>query len=346
MTTVTSSSGARTAARNLIAGAPSVPELESGVAEDPATGAAIGALYAAIPDDVERALRETRPAWGRRDGAVTRLKPADRGTRVRIVRRGPRAGAVIERPLIGITGARARASRVTGLPELQQSGIIDLHHAPYASAVAAAGATPVQIPREVQAHALLSRLDGLVLSGGDDVDPRRYGGRPGSWTTHLDPERDDLELDLIAAAVELGLPLLAICRGCQLLNVARGGTLVGHLSVDDGEAHGQLAYPLDTRVHGLEIVAGELLDGVLAPDVRVNSFHHQAADALGDGVTVAAYAPDGVVEAIACGRLALGVQWHPEYLREQPDPIFAWLVNEARRAQPLARKEHLGVIAT
>src|SRR5215218_4858806 len=116
----------------------------------------------------------------------------------------------VERPLIGITGARARASRVSGMPELLLGGIVDLHHAPYAHAVAAAGGTPVQIPREVDPAALLGRLDGLVLSGGDDVDPRLYGRRPGSHTTQLDPERDALELDLSAVALEIELPLLAI----------------------------------------------------------------------------------------------------------------------------------------
>jgi putative glutamine amidotransferase len=246
------------------------------------------------------------------------------------------------RPLIGITGSRARASRVSGMPELLLSGIVDLHHAPYAHAVAAAGGTPVQIPREVEATALLGRLDGLVLSGGDDVDPRRYGRRPGEHTTQLDPDRDALELELIDAALTIDLPLLAICRGCHLLNVARGGTLVAHLPLDEGEAHGQLAYPLHTRVHGLDVVRGGLLDGILDPDVRVNSFHHQAIEELGDGVADAAYAPDGVLEAISVGRRALGVQWHPEYLREQPDPIFTWLVDETRTPM---RKEYVDVIS-
>ena len=249
------------------------------------------------------------------------------------------------RPLIGITGTRARASRVTGMPELLLGGIVDLHHAPYAHAVAAAGGTPVQIPREVDPPALLERLDGLVLAGGDDINPRLYGRRPGSQTTQLDPERDALELELVAVALEADLPLLGICRGCQLLNVARGGTLVAHLPLDEGEAHGQLAYPLHARVHGLRIVAGELLDGVLDPAVRVNSFHHQAVDELGAGVAAAAYAADGVIEAIALGRRALGVQWHPEYLREQPDPIFAWLLREARRTRIPTTKEQLDVIS-
>jgi len=249
------------------------------------------------------------------------------------------------RPLIGITGARARASRVSGMPELLLGGIIDLHHAPYAHAVAAAGGTPVQIPREVEPAALLERLDGLVLAGGEDVDPRIYGHRPGARTTQLDPERDALELEFIAVALAIDLPLLAICRGCQLLNVARGGTLVSHLALDEGEAHGQLAYPLHARVHGLEIVDGELLDDLLDADVRVNSFHHQAGAELGDGVVAAAFAPDGVLEAITVGRRALGVQWHPEYLREQPDPIFAWLVDEARCTRTQRSKEHLDVIS-
>lgn len=249
------------------------------------------------------------------------------------------------RPLVGITGARARASRVSGMPELLLGGIVDLHHASYAHAIAAAGGTPVQIPREVEPSALLARLDGLVLSGGEDVDPRLYGDRPGTHTTQIDPERDALELELVEVALESDLPLLAICRGCQLLNVARGGTLVAHLPLDEGEAHGQLAYPLHARVHGLEIVADGLLDGLLDVGVRVNSFHHQAVAEPGDGVVAAAYAPDGVLEAIAVGRRALGVQWHPEYLREQPDPIFAWLVDEARQARTPMKKEHLDVIS-
>jgi putative glutamine amidotransferase len=250
-----------------------------------------------------------------------------------------------ERPLIGITGARARASRVSGLPELLLGGIIDLHHAPYAQAVAAAGGTPIQIPREIEAEPLVERLDGLVLSGGDDVDPRLYGARPGSHTIHLDPERDALEIELVEAALAIGMPLLAICRGCQILNVARGGTLVPHLPLDEGESHGQLAYPLHTRVHGLEIVPGGLLDGVLDAGVHVNSFHHQAIAELGDGVAVAARASDGVIEAVSVERRALGVQWHPEYLHEQPDPIFEWLVDDASRTRTPMKKEQLDVIS-
>jgi putative glutamine amidotransferase len=242
-------------------------------------------------------------------------------------------------PLIGVTGARARASRVSGMPELLLGGIVDLHHTPYTEAIAAAGGTPVQLAREARALDLLHHLDGLVVAGGEDVDPRRYGSRPGLHTTHLDPGRDAFELELVEGALALGVPLLGICRGCQVMNVARGGTLVDHLPLDQGEAHGQLVYPLHARVHGLRLVPGELAAALLADDVQVNSFHHQAIDRLGDGVVAIAFAADGVCEAIRIGACALGVQWHPEYLREQPDPVFDWLVEQARRAEPLT---HLG----
>jgi putative glutamine amidotransferase len=236
-------------------------------------------------------------------------------------------------PLIGVTGGRHRTSRVTGMPELLLSGLVDIHHAPYANAIAAAGGLPVQLPREADPAALVERLDGLVVAGGEDVDPRRYGAVPGSATTQLDPERDAHESALISAALERELPLLGICRGHQLLNVVLGGTLIAHLALDRGEAHGQLAYPLHTRVHGLRIASGDPLRTWLGADVLVNSFHHQAVDEPGAGVRIVATAPDGVCEALRAGPRALGVQWHPEYLREQPDPMFSWLVDEARRSR-------------
>jgi putative glutamine amidotransferase len=236
-------------------------------------------------------------------------------------------------PLIGVTGGRHRTSRVAGMPELLLSGLVDIHHAPYANAIAAAGGLPVQLPREADPAALVDRLDGLVVAGGEDVDPRRYGAVPGSASTQLDPDRDAHESELIAAALDRRLPLLGICRGHQLLNVVLGGTLIGHLPLDHGEAHGQLAYPLHARVHGLRFASGEPLAARLGSDVLVNSFHHQAVATPGAGVRIVATAPDGVCEALQAGPRALGVQWHPEYLREQPDPLFSWLVEEARRSR-------------
>ncbi|WP_320673124.1 gamma-glutamyl-gamma-aminobutyrate hydrolase family protein [Patulibacter defluvii] len=249
-------------------------------------------------------------------------------------------GPASDPPLIGVTGGRGRTSRVVGLPELLLGGAVDLHHVPYVAAIAAAGGLPVQLPREADPAAVVARLDGLVVAGGDDIDPRRYGLVPGSATTAIDPERDAHESALIAAALDHGLPLLGVCRGCQLLNVVRGGTLVLDLPHDVGEAHGQLAYPLHARVHGLRIDPTDELAELLPADVLVNSFHHQAVDRPGDGVTTIATAPDGVCEAIRVGPRALGVQWHPEYLREQPDPMFSWLVREARRADTQRETQH------
>lgn len=244
-------------------------------------------------------------------------------------------------PLIGVTGGRSRTSRVTGLPDLLLSGAVDLHHVPYVAGIAAAGGIPVQVPREADPAALLRRLDGLVVAGGDDIDPRRYGRAPGAATTQIDPDRDAFESALIEVALAFDVPLLGICRGCQLLNVVRGGTLVLDLPLDEGEAHGQLAYPLHARVHGLRIDPDDALARLLTPDVLVNSFHHQAVARPGDGVSLIASAPDGVCEAIRVGPRALGVQWHPEYLREQPDPMFSWLVREARAG--IQRETHSNV---
>lgn len=235
-------------------------------------------------------------------------------------------------PLIGVTGARIRASRIAGMPEILHSDDVDLYHAPYSEAIVQAGGIPVQLPRDANPEELVGRLDGVVISGGEDVDPRLYGAKPGVHSTRLDPDRDKFEVVLVKNALELGKPVLGICRGCQLLNVARGGTLIEHLPLGVGESHGQLDYPMHARVHGLEMTDHEVLRNVLPHDVLVNSFHHQAVDELGDGVEPVAYAPDGICEAIRIGQDGLGIQWHPEYHREQPDPIFVWLIDSARQA--------------
>jgi putative glutamine amidotransferase len=212
----------------------------------------------------------------------------------------------------------------------------DLHHTPCSEAIAAAGGLPVQLPREGEPRELVRRLDAIVISGGDDVDPRRYGALPGPHTTNVDPDRDSFEVALVDASLELDVPLLAICRGCQLLNVARGGTLVEHVPLDGGEEHQEFAPELDARVHGLHVPSDELLASILPADVLVNSFHHQAIDKPGVGVAPVAFASDGICEAIRVGRRSLGVQWHPEFHREQPDPVFLWLVAEARKPKNFA----------
>lgn len=165
--------------------------------------------------------------------------------------------------------------------------------------------------------------------GGRTVDPRRYGQAPGPWQTPIDPVRDAYEIALVEAALGLGRPVLAICRGLQLLNVALGGTLRQHLAPDVGEAHFFVGYPRSHRHHQVDIVEGSRLSAVLGRSVLVNSYHHQSIDRPGQGLDVVAEARDGVVEAVESGnRPVLGVQWHPEMF-DEVDGLFVWLVDQA-----------------
>lgn len=212
----------------------------------------------------------------------------------------------------------------------------------YVRAVVAAGGLPLLLPPvagEELVDAWLACVDGLLLTGGVDVDPVWYGRDPAPRLGRISPDRDALELPLARAALERGLPLLAICRGVQVLNVAAGGTLVQDLPSEWPGAikHYQEA-PRWYPTHAVEVVSGSTLArllGTLRP--RVNSFHHQAVLEVGRGLVVAARAPDGVVEAVESAdpdRFALGVQWHPEAMWER-DPaslrLFAALVEAARR---------------
>lgn len=230
--------------------------------------------------------------------------------------------------LVGITGRRRGA--LAEWPAGWSALSADVHVTAYSEAVAVAGGVPVQLPRDADPGALVERLDGLVLAGGDDVDPRRYGQVPTAGSTPIDPHRDAFELALVAAADATSVPVLGICRGMQLLNVARGGTLVPDLPLGTGEAHGFFGYPPATRVHEVRTADGSLAADVLGARIAVNSFHHQAVASPGSGLRPSAWAADGVVEAIEdeTGRL-LGVQWHPELL-EQPDPVLSWLVEQAK----------------
>jgi gamma-glutamyl-gamma-aminobutyrate hydrolase PuuD len=179
---------------------------------------------------------------------------------------------------------------------------------PYAEAVRRAGVEPVLISPE--APIPIAGLDGLLISGGSDVDPARYGEEPYATTDSVDRERDAMEAALIEQALQADLPLLAICRGLQLLNVVRGGTLVQHLENTELHRVKNLA-----EVHLIEVVPGTKLASIIgtAPQI-VNSRHHQAVGRLGEGLRVSATAPDGVVEALEdpLKRFVVAVQWHPE----------------------------------
>ena len=213
----------------------------------------------------------------------------------------------------------------------------------YIEAVQAAGGIPLLLTPhftpEVQA-ALWQRLDGLVLTGGGDIEPARFGQARHPTVDDVSPARDDLELGLTRRAVADAVPLFAICRGMQVLNVALGGTLVQDILSERPGAleHSQKA-PRHEATHPVKVLGeGTRLGRVLgALEVEVNSMHHQAIERLGDGLREVAWAPDGVVEGLEMPdeeRFVLGVQWHPEELvghDEAARNLFAAIVDAARR---------------
>jgi len=242
-------------------------------------------------------------------------------------------------PLIGITTSEMRrkeASRPKSDGEPPQSEVA--LGVAYVDAVVRAGGVPVVIaPLSPAATALLlGRLDGLLLSGGPDLHPSAYGADAHEQLGPTEPDVDTFELSLCAAAVSCGLPVLGVCRGAQLLNVSRGGTLHQHLPdvVGDGVPHRQQA-PGWQGTHTADINAGSRLATLIGPaQLTVNSFHHQAIDRLAADLVTSAHAPDGVIEAIEGSGEAfcLGVQWHAESLCEETRQLwlFEALVAAAR----------------
>jgi anthranilate synthase component 2/putative glutamine amidotransferase len=185
--------------------------------------------------------------------------------------------------------------------------------ASYADAVAAAGGEPVLLPTGAVSADVVHRLDGLVLAGGADVDPARYGQVAGPHTAVVRPERDETELVALQAALDRDLPVLAVCRGMQLLNVALGGDLVQHLpDVENARTHDPGPGLYQRREVRTE--PGTQVHRLLGPAASVACHHHQAVHRIAPELTPTAWAEDGVVEAVeAVGRrFCLGVQWHPE----------------------------------
>jgi putative glutamine amidotransferase len=187
---------------------------------------------------------------------------------------------------------------------------------------------------------VVSEIDGLVLTGGGDVDPVFYREERHPSVEDAEPGRDEFELDLARRAMEADLPLLAICRGAQVLNVAAGGTLVQDIpsAVSTDLAH-SVATPPTADCHDITVARGSRLAAALGPAVaasctcRVNSRHHQSVGRLGAGLVASATAPDGVVEAIEApaARFCVGVQWHPENFWRSGEftPLFEAFVASA-----------------
>jgi putative glutamine amidotransferase len=183
----------------------------------------------------------------------------------------------------------------------------------YLSLLSRAGLVPVLVTPGVTT-ALLARLDGVVVPGGPDIAPARYGQEPGPHTEASLDDLDSLELDVVTAARARNLPILGICRGQQLINVALGGSL--HQHVD----HPQWGEDPSAPVHDVQILAGTYLQRSLGVDVAaVNSGHHQAVDRLAPSLRTAAVSSDGCVEAVeAPDLLIVAVQWHPEEMPDAP----------------------------
>ena len=190
---------------------------------------------------------------------------------------------------------------------------------------------------------MLEGMRGLVLTGGEDVDPSRYGAPPHPGLGDLHAERDEFEIALIAAARARKLPTLAICRGMQVANVALGGTLVQDLPSEwpNALAHDSSSMR-DRRVHAVTVRAGSALSAALrAQSLNVNSFHHQAVASVAPGLVAVAHAADGVIEGvewIADDWWMLGVQWHPEELTASPEnwdrQLFSSFADAARVRAP------------
>lgn len=213
-------------------------------------------------------------------------------------------------PLIGVTTylTQARWGVAWDLPAA-------LLPAAYPRYVQRAGGLAVMLPPDdpATAAAVIRRLDGLVLAGGEDLDPALYGRQPHPRAGAPVPERDRWELALLTAALEQDVPVLGICRGMQLMNVHAGGTLVQHLPDEVGhEDHNPVAGSF--TAHPVKPVPGTFTGGLLSEQCDVATHHHQAVDRLGEGLVVTAHAEDGTVEALEYpgGSFRVGVQWHPE----------------------------------
>ena len=229
------------------------------------------------------------------------------------------------RPVIGIT-AYAEQAR-WGVWEAP-AALIPLA---YVNAIERAGGRPLLVPpSEDGVDETLAVLDGLLFSGGSDIDPDTYGAEAHSETNGVRPERDRAELALLEAALARDMPVLAVCRGSQVLNVARGGDLVQHLPEVVGHKRHKHT-PGVFADHDVDVLPGTKLQALVGDHAPVKSHHHQGYGRIGQGLRPAARAEDGTVEAIEDTerRFALGVLWHPE--EGEDAALFDALVDEARR---------------
>lgn len=201
------------------------------------------------------------------------------------------------RPLIMVPGRYAESTSVT-----RWEGVVNARA--LLELIAAGGGEPLTVlPRSDHSQELLEQVDGVVLPGGSDLDPAVYGGSSHPEVYGVNRHQDAGDLSLARETLARGIPLLAVCRGFQVVNVARGGTLVSHM--DTPHRHTKMQLPVGDFAS---------LSGITAPEIEISCYHHQAIDQIGEGITPLAWAPDGTIEAavIDAPGYAVGVQWHPE----------------------------------
>jgi putative glutamine amidotransferase len=242
-------------------------------------------------------------------------------------------------PLIGITVSKSSGQALPNVPLFALNPL-------YVEGVVLGGGAPLQIPHGVDRGTLrtiFDRVDGVLLSGGGDVDPAFYDEVASDQSDGIDRQRDEVEMALVCWALDEGKPLFAICRGIQVMNVALGGSLYQDVLAEMPGAiqHAYfqtLGFDREHLAHDVQLVSGSGLASLLGNEsLRVNSLHHQGIKALAPELNPTGYAPDGLVEAVEVGGhvFAVGVQWHPEALAPH-DPImrrlFEALVTAARNA--------------
>ncbi len=240
-----------------------------------------------------------------------------------------------DRPEVAVVASHLRPGRVShwrsggyGVPD------------PYVDAVRRAGGRPAPIlPGDDRTPAeLLERFHALLLVGGGDVEPRRYGQEPHGALSGLEPDRDEAEIALLLEADRRGMPALSICRGMQVMNVAFGGTLVQHLPEEERFQQHGTTNVADEILHDVDVApASRLAEAVGVPTLSCSSHHHQGVDRVGEGLLESARSADGLVEAIERrgDGWILGVQWHPEDTADE-DPAQQRLFDAfVQRAQSL-----------
>ena len=230
----------------------------------------------------------------------------------------------MNKPIVGLTTYPASATHGWHTPVL------------YVEAVLRAGGVPMMLSGQCPdcAERWLDVVDAVVLIGGGDINPAEFGSAGHETIYNLSAERDAMELALMRALLARPKPVLAICRGMQILNTVLGGTLHVHLPDVVGESVLHRAPPRDPISHGIQVAADSELAKVIGEQVNTASWHHQAIQQLGKGLKAVAWAPDGVIEAVELeGRQdVLAVQWHPEITAAEDDGqqrMFDWLIRQA-----------------